>query len=91
MNHSLESSRKELYKDLLLERWKFRSRRSRRRLRSTKQTIKKSLKGLPLIAYARRQQRIDTLLHRDISSQIIKQFAEPNPLLNFITFKEVTS
>ena len=88
---NLESSRKELYGDLLLERWKFQSRRSRRRLRSAKQAIKKSLKGLTLIACARRQQRIDVLLRRDIRNQIIKQFAEPNPLLDCITFEEVKS
>ena len=87
---NLESSRKELYGDLLLDRWKFQSRRSRRRLRSAKQEIKKSLKGLTLIAYARRQQRIDVLLRRDIRSQIIEQFTKPNPLFDCITFEKVT-
>ena len=81
----------EVYEDLLLERWRFRSRRSRRRNRATRKEIRKSLKGLTLIALARRRYKVDMALRRYWRDQIIEQFTKPNPILAAISFDEVQS
>ena len=81
----------EVYDDLLLERWRFRSRRSRRRNRAARKEIRKSFKGLTLIALARRRHKVDTALRRGLRDRIIEQFAKPNPLIGIIPFIEVQS
>ena len=81
----------EVYEDLLLERWQFRSRRSRRRNRSTRQEIRKSLKGSTLIALAKRRHKVDMALRREWRDRIIEQFTKPNPLIELIPFIEVQS
>lgn len=79
----------EVYEDLLLERWKFASRRSRRRNRATRKEIRKSFRGMTLATLIRRQQKVDTALRRGWRDQISGQFTKPNPLLEIIQFIEV--